>query len=119
MMTRQNHRKPLTLPGRYYAAKGRGVDVTLSNISPGGCRFEQEGDALARDARILVHIDDAGPFPAYVRWVRANHVGVVFVTSLDEAQFAHFRNCHLAMRRESDGDLAPDALAQIKPRRYC
>ncbi len=119
MMTRQTNRKPLTLPGRYHLGKGRGAEVTLSTLSRGGCRFVDEEGHLAAGTRIHVYIDDAGPFPAQVRWVREGQTGVTFATPLDQAQLAHFRNCHVALHRETDSHTDPDSLAAIKPRRYC
>ncbi len=119
MMTRQTNRKPLTLPGRYHLGKGRGAEVTLSNISRGGCRFVDEEGHLAAGTRIHVYIDEAGPFPAQVRWVREDHAGVTFATPLDKTQLAHFRNCHIALRPQNDSAGAPDAPIEVMPRRCC
>jgi hypothetical protein len=122
MMTRQNHRKPLTLPGRYQIGQERGVEVALRDISPGGCRFDHGGANLVAGSRIKVHIGNAGPFLARVRWVRAGDAGVTFVSRLDQDQYDGFRNCHLTPSPRDDhrdGLADTDSAPGIQPRRYC
>lgn len=119
MRTRQNHRKPLTLPGKYYSGKGGAVEVTLGDISRGGCSFEKGRHRLEQGAPIRIYIDNAGPFAARVRWVEGEQAGVTFDPPLEAEQLAHFRNCHVARRPTREELVNPGTLAASRPRFHC
>lgn len=119
MRTRKTNRKTITLPGRYFTGLGTPVDVTLSDLSVGGCRFPKGDLKLIPGAPIQIYVGGSGPHRASIKWVADGDVGVTFTTPLDQELFENFQSSHVPDRqatgRPGDFDSVPDTL----PQRFC
>lgn len=115
MRTRQKTRKLLTVPGRYFTGRGSPVDVMLSDLSEGGCRFSAEDTKLAAGLHLQIFIAGTGPYQASIRWIDDGEVGVTFASPLEAAQFEQFQNSHV---QAFSPDAAGSAQDQL-PRRLC
>lgn len=119
MRTRQNHRKTITLPGRYFTGLGSPVDVQLTDLSVGGCRFAIGNQKLSLGSPVQIYVGGAGPYRANIKWVENGEAGVTFASPLSDEEFANFRNSHVpdldALRRSGDFDDMPDT----PPQRFC
>ena len=119
MRTRKKPRKSISVPGRYFTGLGDPVDVTLSDLSEGGCRFPIGNQRLNIGARLQIYVASTGPHRASVRWIDDGQVGVTFSTPLQTEQFEKFQVSHVPDLAEDtkpgDFDIVPDAL----PHRFC
>jgi len=119
MRTRKTTRKAINVPGRYFTGLGDPVDVTLSDLSEGGCRFPMEAHKLNIGAPLQVYVAGSGPHRASVRWIDNGQVGVTFATPLESEQFEKFMASHVPDLSDEatpgDFEIAPDAL----PQRFC
>ncbi|MEP5937909.1 MAG: PilZ domain-containing protein [Erythrobacter sp.] len=91
MQTRKSNRQEISLPGQYVSGFGTAGDVTLSDLSPGGCRFESGDSQFALGSELKIYVAGSGPYRATVKWVDAGVVGVTFPTRLTEQQFDSLR----------------------------
>ncbi len=119
MQTRKTPRKSLNVPGRYFTGLGDPVDVTLADLSEGGCRFAIGNQKLNIGAPMQIYVASTGPHRASVRWIDDGQVGVTFATPLETEQFEKFKGSHVPDMSD-DGtpgefEVVPDAL----PQRYC
>lgn len=119
MQTRKKPRKSLTVPGRYFTGLGSPVDVTLADLSEGGCRFATDNKKLALGSHLQVYVAGSGPHQAAVRWVEKGEVGVTFASPLETEQFEKFQGSHVPDLSDEalpgDFEPMPDAL----PQRFC
>ncbi|WP_390586981.1 PilZ domain-containing protein [Erythrobacter sp. MTPC3] len=119
MQTRQTSRKTISLPGRFYTGAGQLVDVTLSELSVGGCRFAAPGKALIPGTPLQVYIGASGPHRANVRWSENGEVGVTFAAPFTQPQIDAFEN---GEEPGTPGTAQADTLDQLskaKPHRFC
>ena len=119
MRTRKTPRKAINVPGRYFTGLGDPVDVTLGDLSEGGCRFPIEAHKLNIGAPLQIYIAGSGPHRAAVRWIDDGQVGVTFATPLSTEQFEKFEGSHVP-------DLSSDAIpgefeiaSDALPQRFC
>ncbi|WP_432201345.1 PilZ domain-containing protein [Erythrobacter sp. W53] len=119
MKTRQKPRKAFTLPGRYFTGLGAPVDVMLTDLSEGGCRFVTGGRALPLGANLQIYVANSGPHLASVKWAAQGEVGVTFSSPLATEKFEQFQNSHVpdASWSEQIGEF--DAMPEGPPRRFC
>ncbi|MBD2842943.1 PilZ domain-containing protein [Erythrobacter rubeus] len=119
MRTRQTSRKTITLPGRYFTGLGSQVDVTLTELSVGGCRFPASGKKLIPGAPLQIYIGASGPHRANIRWSENGEVGVTFATPLSEEQLGRLQDDQAAAASApappGEGDDLPGAM----PHRFC
>ncbi len=119
MQTRQKPRKALNLPGRFFTGLGVPVDVTMSDISVGGCRFPVGDQQFAIGTPLQIFIAGSGPHRAAIRWVEKGEAGVTFVSPLSEELVEGFQDNHVpdAPTVAPQGDFEP--MTDAKPRRFC
>ncbi|MEP0189631.1 MAG: PilZ domain-containing protein [Erythrobacter sp.] len=119
MQTRQKPRKALNLPGRFFTGLGVPVDVTMSDISVGGCRFPVGEQQFAIGTPLQIFIAGTGPHRAAIRWVENGEAGVTFTTPLSEDLVDGMQVSHVpdASEESVPGDF--DAMDDAKPRRFC
>ncbi len=119
MQTRQKPRKALNLPGRFFTGLGTPVDVIMSDVSEGGCRFPISAQKLTIGAPMQIYIAGSGPHRAAVRWVADGEAGVIFSVPLDEELVEGFQVSHVpdASAEATPGDF--EAMDGEKPRRFC
>lgn len=119
MRTRKTPRKALNVPGRYFTGLGDPVDVTLSDLSEGGCRFPIGNQKLNVGAPMQIYVASTGPHRASVRWIDDGQAGVTFASPLETEQFEKFRVSHVPDGSIDDKpgefEIVPDAL----PQRFC
>ena len=111
MQTRKSNRQAISLPGQYISGFGTAGDVTLSDLSPGGCRFESDESQFAVGSALKIYVAGSGPYRATVKWVDAGMVGVTFATRLSEQQFDSLQN-------QSDGAEHLSEKAAVRPHRF-
>ena len=119
MQTRKTNRKTITLAGQYFAGLGAPVDVTITDLSPRGCRFATSSRNLARGTRLQIYLEGSGPHAAMLKWIENGEVGVTFVTPLTDELFRKFQNTHVPIpgaNREAREYLATPRGA---PNRFC
>ncbi|QUL37029.1 PilZ domain-containing protein [Erythrobacter sp. JK5] len=119
MRTRKSPRKPINVPGRYFTGLGSPVDVTLSDLSEGGCRFVAGAHTLTVGAPLQIYVADSGPHRAAVRWIEGEEVGVTFAAPIAIGQFDTVKTAH---GPELPDQPAPRALAPMPtglPQRFC
>lgn len=119
MQTRKKPRKALNLPGRYFTGLGTPIDVVLSDVSEGGCRFPVGTQKLAIGSPLQIYIAGAGPYRAAIRWVDDGQAGVTFTVPLDPAQVDSFQ---VEQVPDASGAAIIDAFEPMddaKPRRFC
>lgn len=84
MQARRTTRKAINLPGRYYTGVGAPIDITLSDVSTGGCRFPAEAGKLKPGSPIQIYVGGSGPHRASVRWLENGEIGVSFMMPLEQ-----------------------------------
>ena len=92
MQTRKSNRQAISLPGQYISGFGASGDVTLSDLSPGGCRFESDDSQFAVGSALKVYVAGSGPYRATVKWVDEGMVGVTFANRLSDQQLDSLQN---------------------------
>lgn len=119
MQTRKKPRKVLDLPGRYFTGLGTPVDVVLSDVSEGGCRFPIGSQKLAIGSPLQIYIAGVGPYRAAIRWVEDGHAGVTFSVPLDPEQVDNFKAEHVSGTSNAATTEAFEPMDDAKPRRFC
>ena len=92
MQTRKVTRKATHIAGQCATGQGRVFDITVNDLSNGGCRFEYADPHLAQGAPLTLMINGTGPYQAYVRWREGPQVGVSFLRPLGDAQLDALMN---------------------------
>jgi hypothetical protein len=119
MRTCQTMRKTISLPGRYLAELGEPRDVTLRDLSVGGCRFDCSGRRFSLASPIQIFVGGTGPHRAIVKWVSDGEVGLSFVTPLSQAQFHAFQAGHVPDISAAMSSVVFDDISEMKPQRFC
>ena len=119
MQTRKKPRKTITIPGRYFTGLGTPKDVTIADLSPGGCKFEADERGLVPGARIQLYVAKTGPHHAVVKWRSDGEVGVTFASPLSDEQFASFESSHVPDSALDIGEAAFDDMPASLPHRFC
>lgn len=119
MQTRQTQRKTLNLPGRYFTGSGVPVDVALTDISVGGCRFKSDSAKLALGTRLQIYIAGSGPHHATIKWVSKGEVGITFTHPLTDEKLDEFKSSHIPdlASNIAAGDFDP--MPAGRPQRFC
>lgn len=119
MRTRQQPRRQIDLPGRYFTGVGAPVDVVVSDVSEGGCRFPIGAARLAPGTPLQLTIAASGPHRATVRWIEDGAVGVVFAQPLSAELVEQLKSGansdHPAAAAPAKFEPAPDQ----RPQRFC
>jgi len=97
MQTRKSNRKTISLPGRYFTGLGTPEDVTLADLSVGGCRFAY---------------GDRKP-------VKGEEVGVTFTTPLSQKHFESFQASHIPDASARNAADNFDDMAGKQQQRFC
>lgn len=119
MQTRQKPRKELNVPGRFFTGLGVRVDVTLSDISEGGCRFPVGSQKLTIGSPVQIYIAGSGPHRASIRWVENGEAGVTFVEPLDEDMIERLERGDLPAAIEESEPADIEETKDAPPRRFC
>lgn len=119
MRTRKAPRKSIAVPGRYFTGLGDPVDVTLSDLSEGGCRFPIGNQRLNIGAPIQIYVASSGPHRATVRWIDQGQVGVTFAVPLETEQFEKFRISHVPDMTQDDTPGEFEVVPNALPQRFC
>nr|WP_298931432.1 PilZ domain-containing protein [uncultured Erythrobacter sp.] len=119
MQTRQVPRKPINLPARYFTGRGSAVDVVLSDLSVGGCRFHAPGSKLMRGLQLQMYVGSSGPHRATVRWIEDGEIGVTFLNPFTDQMIEKFKFSHVPGKLEdvTPGDFDP--VPKSLPNRFC
>jgi len=91
MEERRDERHGITVPGRYRTGKGMAVDVTLRDLSKGGCQVHDRLGRLEIDQFLTVRIGPIGPIDARVRWLDGRVAGIRFDQPLADSVLEHIR----------------------------
>ena len=118
MRTRQKERKVVNLPGRYFTGLGQPVDVTLSDLSTGGCRFNAGNNKLTLGSRIQIFVGPSGPHYATIKWVRKGEVGLTFAEPIPDDHFQSFKSSHVPDSQDIPGHQFGDMPSSL-PQRFC
>ena len=86
MKTRKVERKRTEINGQCCTNQGRLFDITVCDLSDGGCRFRDADNSLFVGVAVSIMINGTGPHRCYVRWREGVQVGVSFVRPLSPAQ---------------------------------
>ncbi|MBV7265282.1 PilZ domain-containing protein [Erythrobacter ani] len=119
MQTRKKPRKTITLPGRYFTGLGSPVDVILTELSVGGCRFPASGKKLIPGAPLQIYVGTSGPHRANIRWAENGEVGVTFTVPLTEQQISEFDSSDLPAFSGKTGADEFEELPGARPHRFC
>ncbi len=82
MKTRKVERKETKIGGQCCTHHGRLFDITVCDLTEGGCRFSGCDGALFVGAPANLMIAGSGPYRCFVRWREGNDVGVSFAQPL-------------------------------------
>lgn len=119
MRTRQTLRKNITLPGRYFTGLGTPEDVTLSDLSVGGCRFALGERGLKLGAPVQIYVGKTGPHHASVKWVKDGEAGVTFTKPLSDDLFTSFQASHIPDAANGNVMDEFEDMTGAKPQRFC
>lgn len=119
MQTRKIQRKAIRLPGRYVAGRSRPMDVAVTDVSLGGCRFEARNSRLTLGSRLQIVIAQTGPHHAIVKWANEREVGVTFDKQLTKQQFDAFKNSHVPDVFADADEPAFEPETETRPHRFC
>ncbi|MBV7258851.1 PilZ domain-containing protein [Erythrobacter crassostreae] len=119
MQTRKTSRKTVSLPGRYFTGLGNPVDVTLIDLSTGGCRFAPGPGKFTPGTQLQVFVGSSGPHRAMIKWSDGGEIGVTFTVPLnsnlvDQSQDGHVPDLSKSM---APGDFEP--MDGSRPSRFC
>ena len=84
MQTRQAPRHSVSTTGTVRSARGMEWQVSVDDLSPGGCRIDDPGGGLLLGELVKLSIAEIGPIVAEVAWRQSSRVGVEFVRPLSE-----------------------------------
>lgn len=82
MRTRKVERKPTKIAGQCCTSQGRLSDITVCDLTKGGCRFSDADRGLFTGVPVSIMIAGSGPYRSFVRWREEDDVGVSFVQPL-------------------------------------
>ena len=68
---------------------GGNVDLTVLDLSPGGCMVDRKRANAEPGGRVLVTLPGLSPQSAQVVWVEDGHAGIAFEQPLHEAVLDH------------------------------
>jgi len=119
METRQAPRRNVTLPGRYITGLGLPVDVTLIDISEGGCCFSSDEERLRIGTPLQMYIAGSGPHRGSVRWTHGNEVGIAFLIPLDEQTLDQIQSGEIDDRPQPVAPVALEQVTEAQPLRFC
>ncbi|MGX7894921.1 PilZ domain-containing protein [Tsuneonella sp. HG222] len=91
MEERRDERHGITVPGRYRSGTGMAVDVTLRDLSQGGCQIHDRLGRLEVDQFVTIRIGPIGPIEARVRWLDGRVAGIRFDQPLAPSVLEHVR----------------------------
>ena len=119
MQIRETSRRTLSVPARYVTGMGTPVDVTMRDISTGGCCFKDGQRQLRIGTPLQIHIAGSGPYRAAVRWIEGDLVGIKFVLMLEEEEVERFEALEALDGSEpvKPFDLPP--ITEGQPLRFC
>ena len=89
---RREDRHGVAVDGRYRTGTGVPKDVSVLDISEGGCRFFDKFGRLTPGAQITIRVGPIGPIPATVRWCEGQVVGVEFEDPIYGPVLDHIRS---------------------------
>lgn len=119
MRTRQVNRKLITLHGRYSTGLGEAHEVTLRDLSPGGCRFELASEKIAPGSPLQIFVAETGPHRAIVKWIKDGEAGVEFLRPLSETHFNNFQTSHIPDSAKASATATFDDIKDMTPQRFC
>lgn len=119
MRTRKTTRKSITLPGRYFTGLGTPENVTLVDLSVGGCRFANGDRRVTLGSPMQIYVANTGPHRAIVKWVQNGEVGVTFTTPLSQEQFEAFQSSHIPDAAKPEAMAPFEDMVGVKPQRFC
>ena len=119
MRTRQTNRETISLPGRYFTGLGKPEDVTLSDLSVGGCRFALGQRKLLLGAPVQIYVGSSGPHRATVRWTKDGEAGVTFRVPLPKQMLASLQDGDIPDAPKTDAMDAFDDMTDAQPQRFC
>jgi len=119
MQIRQSSRKEILIPGRYSTGLGAPKDVTLSDLSLGGCRFALGKRSLKPGVQVQLYVGDTGPHSATVKWVKGGETGVTFAKPLSQDLLVSFQSSEVPDAANADERDVFDGNGRVKPKRYC
>lgn len=85
MRTRKVERKRTEITGQCCTNQGRLFDITVCDLTDGGCRFRDAEESLFPGAPVNLMIAGSGPYACFVRWREDKQVGVSFARPLSPA----------------------------------
>ena len=89
---RREDRHGVAVEGRYRTGTGVPKDVSVLDISEGGCRFFDKFGRLTPGVQITIRVGPIGPIPATVRWCEGQVVGVEFEDPIYGPVLDHIRS---------------------------
>jgi hypothetical protein len=119
MRSRKKPRCQIDLAGRYFTGLGAPVDVVLSDVSEGGCRFPAGAERLVPGARLQLSIAGSRPLRATVRWVEDGEIGVIFARSLTPEQVEQLKTGSLTESSAAAQQVAFEPMPNLRPQRFC
>ena len=119
MQTRQAPRRKINIPGRYFTGLGDPVDVILSDISDGGCRFPAGTFGPNLGQAIQIYVGPSGPHKAAVTWVKDGEIGITFRRRLPADLVAGLHSSHIPDTRIMSAADAFEAMDEEPTRRFC
>ncbi len=108
MEERRDERHGITVPGRYRTGSGMAVEVTLRDLSRGGCQIHDRLGRLSVEQFLTIRIGPIGPIDSRVRWLDGRVAGIRFDQPLADSVLDHI----CAIAEESGG--APPKPAQVE-----
>lgn len=84
MRTRQVDRKKVEVAGQCCSVQGRLFDISIEDLTKGGCGFSDPADVLKVGSPVNLMISGTGPHRAHVRWKAEGKVGVSFQRPLSD-----------------------------------
>lgn len=91
MEERRDERHGITVPGRYRTGSGMAVDVTLRDLSRGGCQIHDRLGRLSVEQFLTIRIGPIGPIDSRVRWQDGRVAGIRFDQPLADTVLDHIR----------------------------
>lgn len=115
MEERREERHGITVQGRYRTGSGMAVDVTLRDLSKGGCQVHDRLGRLEVEQFLTIRIGPIGPIDSRVRWLDGRVAGIRFDAPLNDSVLDHIRE--IAAREAPQPRAEAEAEAEVKPER--
>ena len=106
-MSRENERQPIAMKGHMKTSRGRRQDVTITDLSPTGCKIESLYLALTVGEVIFLRPEGIEGRSCTVAWCTEQSAGLRFDQPFHPAVFENLCRLHPGLRPDGKPEEGP------------